>query len=298
MQTGDRLAAIPTEGLLRKIGPGELADYRRDGAAVLPRILPASWVDALRSATERLMHAEGVHGMDFAGGDGPRFFTMVFAWRVDPVHRAWALHGPGIDIARQVLAPTRRLNLYLDQIFAREVGSKKVTPFHQDQPYSSLTGSQVLRLWVPLDTVDRHNGAVHYLLGSHRGPVYRARSFRDGNPVAAAYDAADQFEPLPDFANEYRRHPWLIGECEPGDVILHHPRTVHGSPANVAQTPRRATTLIYAGDDVRWAPHPGSADNNAELMGHVQVPELEPGDRLDSDLFPVVWETPAPSSPR
>lgn len=284
------VTATPTDGLLREVHPAELADYDRDGAAILRGILPMSWVDALRTATDRLMHTEGVPAMDFAGGDGPRFFTLIYAWRLDPVHRAWALRGPGIDIARQVLAPTARLNLYFDQIFAREVGSKKVTPFHQDQPYISLTGSQILRLWVPLDVVDTDNGAVRYLLGSHRGPVYRARSFKESNPVASVYDTAAEFAPLPDFAAEYDRHEWLVGACEPGDVILHHPRTVHGSPANVARTPRRATTLVYAGEDVRWSPHPGDATNNSELMGHVPLPDLIPGERIDSDLFPLVWE--------
>lgn len=281
---------LPTDGLVRDVAQHELANYERGGAAILRAILPMSWVTALRSATDRLMHAEGMPSMDFAGGDGPRFFTLIYPWRMDPVHRAWALHGPGVELARQVLAPTRKLNLYFDQIFAREVGSRKVTPFHQDQPYTSLTGSQIVRLWVPLDVVDTGNGAVHYLKGSHRGPIYRARSFKESNPVASVYDSAADFEPLPDFNAEYDRHQWLVGECEPGDVILHHPRTVHGSPANVARTSRRATTLVYAGEDVRWAPHPGAASNNTELMGHVPIPDLAPGDRLDSDLFPVVWK--------
>ncbi len=283
------IQVAPTEGPLRNVGPGEIADYRRDGATVLRRILPMSWIEALRAATDRLMQAESVPSMDFAGGDGPRFFTLTYAWRLDPVHRAWALSGPGVEIARQVLAPTKRLNLYFDQIFAREVGSKKVTPFHQDQPYTSVTGDQVLRLWIPLDVVNTGNGAVHYLKGSHRGPIYRARSFKESNPVASVYDNAG-FEAIPDFGAEYHRHEWLIGECEPGDVILHHPRAVHGSPANVARTARRATTLVYTGDDVRWAPHPGDAWSNIELMGHVDLPDLTPGERIDSDLFPLVWE--------
>jgi ectoine hydroxylase-related dioxygenase (phytanoyl-CoA dioxygenase family) len=280
---------IPGDPLVRDVAPEELADYRRDGAAVLRGILPMPWIEALREATDRLMAAENVPGMDFAGGAGPRFFTLVYPWRLDPVHRAWALHGPGVELARQVLAPTTRLNLYFDQIFAREVEASKVTPFHQDQPYTSLTGSQVLRIWVPLDVVDTDNGAVHYLKGSHLGPVYRARSFADANPVGSLYDAAADFEALPDFAAEYDRHEWLVGSCVPGDAILHHPRTVHGSPANTALTARRATTVMYTGEDVRWAPHPGAATNNVALMGHVELPDLAPGDRLDSDLFPVVW---------
>jgi len=142
---------------------------------------------------------------------------------------------------------------------------------------------------VPLDVVDVENGAVHYLRGSHLGPVYRARSFDESNPVAADYDVGE-FEPLPDFAAEYDTHDWLVGVCGPGDVILHHPRTVHGCSAGVARTSRRATTLTYTGDDVAWDPHPTNAFNNTALMGHEKTPDLAPGAPIDGcELFPRVW---------
>lgn len=280
--------SIPTAGLTRPLADFELAAYRRDGAAVLRGILPMDWVDVLREATDRLMADVDAPSMDFAAGNGPRFFTLAYAWRRDPVFRAWALESPLVDLARQVLPQARSLNLLFDQIFAREQGSSKVTPFHQDAPYLPVTNEQVLRLWVPLDVVSVDNGAVHYLRGSHLGPVFRARSFADGAEVSARYEAAD-FAPLPDFAAEYDQHDWLIGECEPGDVILHHPGTVHGSPANVAARPRRAVAMMYTGDAATWAPHDGMGLYNAELMGHEQIPDLPPGGPIDCELFPRVW---------
>jgi ectoine hydroxylase-related dioxygenase (phytanoyl-CoA dioxygenase family) len=279
-------------GLLRPVTADELAAYDRDGAAVLRGIVPLEWIDALRTATERLMAAPDLPSVDYAAGTGPRFWTLTYAWRLDPVFRAWALDGPLVEIARHVLRGTRHVNFLFDQIFAREAGSAKVTPFHQDQPYLPLTGTRILRLWVPFDEVGPHNGTVHYLKGSHRGPVYRARSFDSSNAIAQAYDGA-AFEPLPDFAAAYDRHDWLVGECGPGDVILHHPRTVHGSPANVAGSPRRAVAMFYVGDDVRWDPHPANGFNNSELMGH-ERPDLPPGAPVDCELFPRVWTAGGP----
>lgn len=279
---------IPTVGLTRPLTDAEREAYRRDGAAVLRGILPMAWVEALREATDRLMSDPQAPSMDFAAGTGPRFFTLTYAWRQDPVFRAWALHSPLIDLTRQVLPEVRSLTFFFDQIFAREAGATKVTPFHQDAPYLPVTGDQVLRLWVPLDEVTVDNGAVQYLRGSHRGPVYRARSFDEGNAVAARYATAD-FEPLPDFAATYDEHDWLIGVCEPTDVILHHPRTVHGSVANTATRSRRAVASMYCGEQSRWAPHPGMGFHNRELMGHEEIPDLAPGAPLDCDLFPRVW---------
>jgi len=279
----------PAAGLIRELRAEERAAYERDGAAVVRGILPLEWVEALGAAVDRLMAAEGMPAVDFAAGDGPRFFSLIHSSMFDPVIKAWGLRGPLVDLARQVLPEATLLNFYFDQIFAREEGASKVTPFHQDFPYMSLTGAQIIRFWVPLDSVDLDNGAVQYLKGSHRGPVYRARSFDETNAVASAYDTAAEFEPLPDFAAEYDRHDWLIGSCEPGDVLLHHPRTVHGSRANVATRRRRGLATMYTGDDVRYAPRPSSAAANSALTGHVPQPDLAPGDPIDCDLYPRVW---------
>jgi ectoine hydroxylase-related dioxygenase (phytanoyl-CoA dioxygenase family) len=282
--------SCPASGLRREVAPDELAAYWRDGAAIVRGILPLDWIAALREATAELMADPATPGLDFAAGDGPRFFTLTYAWRYHPTFAEWALRGPLVDLTRQVLPGARTLTHFFDQIFAREAGATKQTPFHQDQPYTPATEpDHYFRHWVPLDVVTAQSGAVRYLRGSHRGPTYRARSFDAGNAVAARYDNAEYFDVLPDFEAVYDQHEWLVGEVEPGDVILHHPGTVHGTLPATEAVPRRAITNVYADELVRWAPHPGDGFQNEALMGHQPMPELAPGDRLDCDLFRRVW---------
>jgi hypothetical protein len=280
----------PTSGLTRDLRPEELAAYWRDGAAIVPGILPLDWIDALREATDELMADPATPGMDFAAGNGPRFFTLTYAWRYHPTFADWALRGPLIELSRQVLPGARSLTHFFDQIFAREAGATKTTPFHQDQPYSPATEpDHYFRHWVPLEVVTADSGAVRYLRGSHRGPTYRARSFDEANVVASLYDNAEYFEVLPDFAASYDSHDWLVGEVEPGDVILHHPGAVHGTLPATRLVSRRAITNVYADEQVRWAPHPGDGFQNEALMGHQPMPEISPGDPLQCELFPRVW---------
>ena len=287
---GRHALTTPTSGLTRDLTAAERDAYWRDGAAIVRGILPLDWVDALRAATEDLMSDPAVPGLDYAADGGPRFFTLTYAWKYHPTFRAWALAGPLVDLSRQVLPEAVALNLFFDQIFAREAGSSKTTPFHQDAPYTPVTGEDhYFRTWVPLDVVTARTGAVHYPRGSHRGPVYQARSFDASNAVAERYSGATYFAPLPDFEAEYDAHDWLVGEVEPGDVILHHPGTVHGSRPATEAVPRRAVTTIYADEHVRWDPHPGNAFHNEALMGHQAMPDLTAGARLDCPLFPRVW---------
>jgi len=277
-------------GLTRNIGSHELQAYWRDGAVILHDIVATSWIDRLRAATEELMADPAVPGLDYADDGGPRFFTLVYAWRYHPTFREWALNGPLVDLTRQVLPQATSLTLFFDQIFARESATTKTTPFHQDAPYIPVTGiDHHLRHWVPLDVVTARSGAVHYLRGSHRGPTYRARSFDPSNSVANRYDTVEEFLELPDFEARYDDHDWLIGEVEPGDVILHHPRTVHGSRPATDAVPRRAVTTNYVDEEVRWEPRPGHAFHNEALMGHQPFPELSAGDRIHGELFPRVW---------
>jgi ectoine hydroxylase-related dioxygenase (phytanoyl-CoA dioxygenase family) len=97
------------------------------------------------------------------------------------------------------------------------------------------------------------------------------------------------YEPMPDIDAKYDEYDWLIGECEPGDCILHHPWVIHGSPGNTLPRIRRAVSAIYAGDDVTWVPHPGQFLDNPDLSSHVPKPDLAPGDPIECELFPRVW---------
>ncbi|MGQ0467006.1 MAG: phytanoyl-CoA dioxygenase family protein [Sporichthyaceae bacterium] len=278
--------------LTRDLREDEIESYWRDGAAIVRGVVPLEWIDALRSATQDLMADPATPGVDFAAGSGPRFFTLTYAWRYHPVFRDWALRGPMIELARQVLPRAQTMTLFFDQIFAREAGARKTTPFHQDAPYTPATEpDHYFRQWVPLDVVTARSGAVHYLRGSHRGPTYRARSFDEQNAVAAQYDTSERFLPLPDFDTAYADYEWLVGEVEPGDVILHHPGTVHGTLPATESVPRRAVTTMYADDTVRWDPHDSHAFHNEPLMGHQPFPDLAAGDRLACELFPQVWQS-------
>ena len=66
-------------------------------------------------------------------------------------------------------------------------------------------------------------------------------------------------------------------ETEPGDVLVHHYRTIHGAGGNTTRYQvRRAASLRYCGDDIRfktrpWAPkqlhHTHRLDDGDPLSG-------------------------------
>jgi ectoine hydroxylase-related dioxygenase (phytanoyl-CoA dioxygenase family) len=82
---------------------------------------------------------------------------------------------------------------------------------------------------------------------------------------------------------KYRFISW---DCQPGDVICHHPLTIHGAGANPLTSRRAAISVRYAGKDARWDPR-------ANVMKCEGDPEtrLKAGDPLVLDgVFPITWE--------
>ncbi len=77
-------------------------------------------------------------------------------------------------------------------------------------------------------------------------------------------------------------------DTEPGDIVVHHARTIHGAHANGSATlRRRAISVRYAGDGTTFVPVPGAP-------GKPHHAHLAPGDPIGGDGFPQAWP-PAPT---
>jgi len=131
-------------------------------------------------------------------------------------------------------------------------------------------------VWVPLDAVDDENGAVQYVRGSHRDRT----AFRPNLFVTT--------QPLPDTVGEevpdHTGDPAIVQfDTEPGDVVVHHARTIHGAHANrSADRRRRAVSVRYAGDDTVFRIKAGAP----QKAHHAELVEGAP---LSEPACPQVW---------
>jgi ectoine hydroxylase-related dioxygenase (phytanoyl-CoA dioxygenase family) len=283
---------FPRAGLLRPVSDADREAYARDGAAIVKGVIPPEWIDFMREAVTRLLDRSDPASQNYADDGDPRFFSLTFPWMFDDAFKAWAIHGPLVDVARQVLTDAQEIIFFYDQIFAKEPGATKATPWHQDLPFLPVAGEQQVRLWVPFDTVTADGGAIHYLRGSHRwGVIYHPVGFKNIPIITDTYRNSP-YEDMPDFEADYGKYDWLVAEAEPGDLLLHHPRTVHGSLGNTTNRFRRAVTSFYVGDGATWNPHAANMFHNKSLTGHVTAPDLTPGGPIVCEMFPRVWPRP------
>ena len=149
--------------------------------------------------------------------------------------------------------------------------------------YFHVEGEQVCTIWCPLDTVTLATGAVQFVVGSHRPrDVYRPNLFV--STMAIPGTAGKQ---VPDVDHLAAKGDARIVtfDTEPGDITVHHARTIHGAGPNTSDTAwRRAISVRYCGDDARYFHRAG-----APMKPHHH--HVHDGDELESADCPVIWRS-------
>lgn len=194
--------------------------------------------------------------------------------------RSFSLKGPAPEIAAALLA-SDQVRFFGDQIFVKEPGTRERTAFHQDATYFEIDGDQCCVLWIPVDPVTLEGGTMQYWRGSHRdGKLYQPNVFITQTPMPGA-----QGEPMPDIEGHLEDYDIVHFDVEPGDVLVHHYRTIHGAGGNNTRYQvRRAASLRYCGDDIRFTSRPWAP----RQLHHTH--QLQDGDPLGGPDFPVVWK--------
>jgi hypothetical protein len=193
--------------------------------------------------------------------------------------RRFCIAGAVPEIAGALL-DSDKVNFFGDQIFVKEPQTRERTAFHQDATYFEIEGDQCCVMWIPVDPVTLEGGVMQYVRGSHRdGKLYQPNVFVSQAPLPGA-----EGEPLPDIEGHMQDHDIVHFDVEPGDVIVHHYRTIHGAGGNHTRYQvRRAASLRYCGDDIRFCARPWAP----RQLHHTH--KLNNGDPLGGPDFPVVW---------
>lgn len=300
------------DGLTRDVTDNEIATYRDAGVVRLHGILSLEWLEDLGNAIDQVFYEQAqdvpvyYDSTEFAdqmsgsgvsvlsdpraheSGNRGRFLSAIGAWTVNPGIRRLALESPLGYVAGRLFGAAK-VNYYDDQVLAKEPGTREYTAFHTDEPYYHLRGDQVCGMWVSPDVVTEESGAMQYVRGSHRWPsFFKPNAFVTQMSLDAlgAGEAEEHQVALPDIEGNRDDYDIIVHPSEPGDVIVHHSRLVHGSGPNYAgDRTRRAVSLRYTGDDVTYWFH-----RSAPPQPH-HAHRLQNGDIIDCEQFPVVWRS-------
>jgi ectoine hydroxylase-related dioxygenase (phytanoyl-CoA dioxygenase family) len=276
---------------------------------LLKGLLSKEWVEKLAEGLDGVIAQSHVMTHDL--GDNLR--TDQFPSLRSESLQSIVGESPLAEVAGQVMRSSVRF--YMDQLFYKAQGEVPPTPWHQDTCYYNLEGEQLVRTWLSPDVVPREI-SMEVVRGSHLWNVtYRSLAGRDPelDPEARRIQAEadvdvpmlgleshegwsyfqgirDMTAPLvPDIESHRDSYEILRWDYEPGDVLLFHAHILHGARGGVTSPrPRRAHSLLWAGEDARYLHRKGQIiPDPAALYAY----EPKTGQPLSDfpQVFPIAW---------
>ncbi len=252
----EALVELPAFDLLPSGRPPETAvqGYERDGVVCVRGAFDDNWVAALCAGVDRAI-ADGLKsgGDEVVNVSNPGepgfFFYDMFLWKRYEVFRQFAFDSPVADLARNIMR-SQTLTFYYDLVLSKEPGTTSPTPWHYDQAYWPVSGTQVCNLWTALDHIPKET-ALRFARGSHRhGENYRAVGFGAGIEYHGHTDP-----PPPNWSSasdKTGKTEIVYAPLAPGDCLIINLRTHHSAPGNPFTARRRALATHWLGDDARY----------------------------------------------
>ncbi len=224
----------------------------------------------------------------YGGGEGT-FYQDLANPKAPAAYRELLEKSNAADIAAALWGSDDVWFMY-EQVFLKEGGENRRTPWHQDSSYLPIDGSQIAVMWISFDPVAK-NDSLEFVRGSHHGTMYDGSRFDPNDDTAPIYGDGS-LPRLPNIEAERSRWDIVSWAVEPGDVIVFHPGVLHGGAATHRGTRRRTLSLRFFGVDARYALRPGMSgkrrqvdDPEASVFARAAA-ALSPGDPLRHPGFP------------
>ena len=260
----------------RHLSDLEIDSYQNQGAILIKNIFNP-WIDLLRAGFDKVLKDPGPHSRENVKNEEGRFFEDYCNWQRISEFKKFAEESPAAQIVAEATG-SKSIQLFHEHIFVKNPGTAKETPWHQDMPYYCVDGNDTGSFWIPLDSVTKEN-SLQVLLGSHKFPkLIRPTKWSNDKPW---YKDNDNFMDMTDISKIEKNI--LSSEMNIGDAILFNFKVLHSSSGNTAKIPRRAFSMRFIGDDVKYI------DRGGETSPPFKGIDLNNGAKMREDWFPVIW---------
>jgi len=261
-----------------------------DGVVCVRNALDARSFELAQAAYEWSLAHPSPAANRYAGGEGT-FYQDLANPKAAPAYRALIEQSCAADIISALWGGDDVWFMY-EQVFLKEGGETRRTPWHQDSSYLPVDGSHLAVLWISFDPVGASD-ALEFVRGSHRGPMYDGSRFDPNDDTAPIYGDGS-LPRLPDIEAQRDRWEIVSWAVEPGDVLVFHPGVLHGGAATHPGNRRRTLSLRFFGTDAVYALRPGMsaarrpADDPEGNVFRRAAAALAPGAPLRHPGFPKI----------
>ena len=271
----------------------DIEQFERVGAVPIRGLLNAEWIKQLEDTFSALKRDAVDTSTYYSTGDNKdpvakswKASTLIRDdnWMVNETMRRFIFESPIAQAAAALMRSTE-VQLYEDLLIYKERAADAPTPWHQDEPQWPTQGTKICSVWLCLEPVTRETGALRFVTGTHRGPLYipyvPPQRQSDLDRDMHYFDGGT----LPDIDGNPWRYSVVSYDVQPGDVICFHTRTIHAAYGSAQTHPRRTFSVRFLGDDIRWR------RKHCVFHDWLKTIDLDEGARLEHERFPVVWHS-------
>ncbi|MFT5502861.1 MAG: non-heme Fe2+,alpha-ketoglutarate-dependent halogenase [Gammaproteobacteria bacterium] len=157
-------------------------------------------------------------------------------------------------------------------LFIKEPSSPHFVSYHQDATYMGLEPHEFVSAWIALTPSNRETGCMTMVSGTHQDGIHKHDdTFHENNILTRGQKITE--------IDESKKVDLIL---KPGQMSLHHARTIHGSQPNLSQQRRigftiqgymRSGTMQGLGENY-WQP----------ARGNPQHPDMITLKRPESDM--------------
>jgi len=218
------------------------AELNRDGVVMLRGALTPAAFAKVEAAVEWSLAHPSPTAVRFYPDEPATFFEDRGQ------NHAGLVREIGLDTMVAALWGEERLWYLGEQLFLKEGGASRRTPWHQDTSYLRMMGEQLVACWISLDPLPKEH-CLEFVRGSHKGVLYNGSAFAAHDDTAPLYKHSPMPR-LPDIQGDRAGFDILSWDVEPGDIIVFHLGALHGGAGTAAGIRRRTISLRFLGPDV------------------------------------------------
>lgn len=264
------MSVAPTTGLAEA--------YARDGVVFIPGALDAAALAAAQAAYDWSLANPGPLASKFRQATAATFYHDLYNPDCLSGYRTMLEASPLPAILADLWGAPDVWFMY-EQVFLKEGGEARRTPWHQDSSYLAVGGEHLAVAWITFDACTKAN-SLEFVRGSHRGRLYNGSRFELGDDTAPA-NPNSSLPRLPDIESDRSAWDIVSWAVEPGDLIVFHPALLHGGAPTQPGARRRTLTLRFFGRDAVYDPREGGA--GPRVKGFHE--RMRPGDPFRDPAF-------------
>ena len=225
--------------------------YQADGVIRIQGALDAETLKKAEAAYQWSLANPGRGASTFAQDKPGTFYQDLANPKALDAYREMLLQTPVADIVAD-LWDARDVWFMYEQVFLKEGGESRRTPWHQDASYLPVEGSQLAVMWISFEPVAKEN-SLEFVRGSHRGVLYDGSRFDPADDTAPLYGNG-VLPRLPNIEAERAKWDIVSWAVEPGDILIFHTAMLHGGGPTHKGNRRRTLSLRFFGDEAIYTP--------------------------------------------